>query len=143
MKNYRQTVLVQSTPENAFAALTQQIGKWWGRIDCPPSEPNDVFTVSFGDASWVFRISALHKFSRVSWECIDAVGGFEEEWIGTILHWEIFPGEGTFIEIKVEHEGLVPDLSCYEICSSTWDYYIKERLKEHMEKVPESANRLE
>lgn len=139
MKNYTQTVSVAADKEKAFEALTMDVIKWWGKTNHSGSREGDVFKVSFGEAFWTFKVIRLQKPEKISWECIEAnqvhkgLENMGEEWLGTILHWKITQKEDQLIDINFVHEGLVPEFACYEVCSSAWDFFVLESLKNYLE----------
>jgi hypothetical protein len=50
------------------------------------------------------------------------------EWTGTVITFEISPaGPGT--EVRFTHEGLRPEIDCFESCSSAWAFFIHGSLK--------------
>ncbi len=49
------------------------------------------------------------------------------EWTGSQLVFEISKKDDQ-TEICFRHEGLVPELECYEICSKAWSQYVGESL---------------
>jgi len=139
MKNYIQTVAISTAKEDAFYALTRQVEKCWGTVDKPTNQMGDIFKVSFGEAFWTFKVIKLQEFDVVSWECIESnqvhngLEGIEEEWLGTKLHWKIHQKDDRSIGLSFEHEGLVPDFVCYDICSTAWDFFITDSLKNYLE----------
>lgn len=140
MKSYSQKVVISAPKEAAINAFTKNVEKWWGKVDKPASLPGDVFKVSFGEAYWKFKVVDMQNEERISWECVEAhqvhrgLEGMEEEWLETRLHWKILPIDEHHTEVHFEHQGLVPSFICYDVCSSAWDYFIKESLKNYLEK---------
>lgn len=62
-----------------------------------------------------------------------AVGGDAalREWVGTTLKFSIVAcGEAT--RVRFEHDGLVPDLQCFEICSRGWDHFFGGQLRKRL-----------
>lgn len=74
---------------------------------------------------------------RVTWECIeqkhvDESLSTHDEWVGTKLRWEIeLTATGT--RVTFVHEGLVPQLECYEICEAGWDNFFLNSLKNYLD----------
>lgn len=139
-ENYQKSALIKASPLGVFRAITEQIDEWWGEVDCQPSHKGVRFKVSFGEAFWSFRVTNFEPEHRVTWECIESnqvhagLRGIKEEWLGTMLHWEITSEEGGTSRLSFTHEGLVPDFNCYEVCSDAWGFFIGTSLKQLVEK---------
>lgn len=139
-KDYRQLISIKTSKKLAFTALTKGIDHWWGEVDHPAGAVGDVFTVSWGEPWYKFKIVEYEPFSKITWECVDAnqiiegLEGVEKEWVGTKLIWQIENTGDDMVQISVEHNGLVPEFICFNFCSSTWDHFINESLKNYLEK---------
>ena len=138
-KSYSKKLKVNSKPNIAFAALTTKIGDWWGDQDNPVNNIGEVFTMSWGEPWYQFKVVEFVPDEKVTWECINAkqiigdLKGVEKEWVGTQLQWTINQLNENEIEIAFNHEGLVPDFICYDFCSNTWDRFITFNLKKYLE----------
>jgi len=137
--SYTTSTVIEADAQSVFEALTSCIDSWWGKVDHPIEKAGDVFTVSWGEPWYQFRVIEYLPNERVSWECIDAnqiiagMQGVEKEWVGTKVTWNIEPMDETEIELTLLHEGLVPEFLCFDVCSRTWDSYIKTHLKRFLE----------
>jgi hypothetical protein len=139
MDDYKQSVLISGSKEAIFKAITLQIDQWWGNVDQPATELDNIFKVSFGEAFWVFKIIDFKENSLITWECIESnqvhagLKGIKEEWLGTKLHWHIIKENDETIKVDFVHEGLIPAFNCYDVCSKAWDYFITDSLKSYIE----------
>jgi len=142
-QDYQKSIIINTNPTRALEALTLNIDKWWGGIDNPPQKVGDVFTVSWGEPWYQFKITEFIPSEIITWECIDAnqiIGGLEgveKEWVGTKLSWEIQNIEPNNVQVSVTHQGLIPQFICYDVCSSAWDGFITEGLKNYLEAMDE------
>ena len=50
------------------------------------------------------------------------------EWKDTEIHFEITARDGK-TEIGFPHAGLVPDYECFDVCSSSWGFYLYTSLR--------------
>ncbi len=138
-KSYSVRIVVKCTEESAFAALTTKIGSWWGDQNKPADQLGDVFTMSWGEPWYQFKVTEYVLNKRIVWECIDSkqiigdLEGVEKEWVGTRLQWTISKSNENEIELHFKHEGLIPELICYDLCSHTWDRFITFNLKKYLE----------
>lgn len=125
----------------AFEALSTKISDWWGDQDQVAQQIGDVFTVSWGEPWYQFKVSEFVPYSKIVWKCIDAnqiignLEGVQKEWVGTRLEWTIKASGADEIELQFTHEGLVPDFICYETCSNAWDNFITNKLKNYLEQA--------
>lgn len=139
-KSYRRSVVVKADSNAAFEALTMHIDKWWGETDSSIGKRGDVFKISFGEAYWVFEVTDYEPGRTLSWRCIEShqvhngLEGIEEEWLGTETLWSIEDIQGDEVRINFVHNGLIPDFICYDVCSSAWDFFITDSLKNFLEK---------
>ncbi len=139
-KNYSARLIVNSTPQVTFDALSTNIGDWWGDQDNPVSQLGDVFTMSWGEPWYKFKVVEYQPNKKITWECIDSrqiigeLEGVEKEWVGTQLHWLVKKNNENEIELLFTHEGLVPSFICYDFCSNTWDRFITFNLKKYLER---------
>jgi len=50
-----------------------------------------------------------------------------------VLHWQIEQEHSNKTKLSFHQTGLTPKTECYDECSSTWDMFIDNRLKDHIE----------
>lgn len=138
-RDYSNTIKVNSTAKATFNAVNKELSNWWGTMDKPVQGKGDVFTVSWGEPWYQFKVFEYVPDKKISWECIDSkqiiahLDGVEKEWVGTKIHWSIRSVNPKQVEVSFVHEGLIPDFICYDFCSSTWDHFIADRLKKYLE----------
>lgn len=132
--HYQKQIEVSSPAKKAFKALTDDIHLWWSKTSHESQKQNGEFTITFENGYWwTFKILEFNPNHEIIWKCIKGEPDFNKEWIGHILHWEIIE-KGNKTIINFHQIGLTPSIECYNICSSTWDMFITERLKNHIEK---------
>jgi len=139
-KSYSTELRVKTSEEDAFEALSTKIGDWWGDQDKTAQQLGDVFTMSWGEPWYKFKIVEYVPNKKITWECIDSkqiigdLDGVEKEWVGTQLQWTINKLNEGEIELQFRHEGLVPEFICYDFCSNTWNRFIEFNLKKYLER---------
>lgn len=138
-KDYSTSIQVRATPKQAFEALSVGIRSWWGSTDPLAVQLGTTFKVSWGEPWYQFKIINFEEPTRISWACIDAnqiiagLEGVQKEWVGTELHWTIEEMPGGMVKVTLLHLGLVPSFICYDFCSTTWDKFVQDRLKNYLE----------
>lgn len=139
-KNYSAQLRVKTSDVRAFEALSTKLGDWWGDQDQPVRRSGNVFTVSWGEPWYQFKVIEYVPLEKITWECIDAnqiignLEGVQKEWVGTQLHWTINELDKDEIELQFKHVGLVPEFICYDTCSNAWDKFISINLKAYLER---------
>jgi hypothetical protein len=131
-QNFATTFVVDQTPDEAFAAITN-VRRWWsGEIEGRTDRQGEIFTYRYQDVHYTKQlISELVPGRKVVWQILDAYLSFTEdpsEWTGTEVVFEVVP-KGDQTEIRFSHVGLVPEFECYDQCSSAWGFYINKSLK--------------
>ncbi len=136
--SFKTEVIIEGSPSQVFEALTKGVQQWWGYTDNTVHKMSDVFTTSFDKTYWKFEITEYVPHSKLTWSCIDArhihegYNGIEKEWLDTNVKWEIVPLLDK-VKVYFEHEGLVPELNCYELCSNVWQMFLVSSLKKYVE----------
>jgi uncharacterized protein YndB with AHSA1/START domain len=124
--------VVDQSPEEVFAAVTNVRGWWSGNIEGNTDELGNEFTYRYEDVHYSKqRITELVPGEKVTWRVLDASLGFTEdprEWTGTEVTFEI-AREGNRTQLRFAHVGLVPEFECFEKCSSAWSFYVNGSLK--------------
>lgn len=139
--SYTKSIDVQADPSAAFKAVTHGVAGWWTRPDKPLANVGDraKFTFPPGVSYWTFELTGMEEPGRVEWTCVDALHihegqpkEIETEWLNTKVFWNITKnGEGSRIEMR--HQGLTPELLCYEICEAGWDMFFLGSLKQYLD----------
>ncbi|MCD2257869.1 SRPBCC family protein [Psychroserpens luteolus] len=130
--DYHKQIDISASPKEAFKALTDHIHLWWSRTSDSVQKEGGHFTIHFENGYWwTFKILEFTPNNEIIWKCIDGEPDFNKEWIGHVLHWKITEANSKTI-INFHQVGLTPDINCYEVCSTTWDMFITERLKDHL-----------
>jgi hypothetical protein len=131
-ENYTATLLVDQSPAEAFAAITNT-REWWSRdIEGPTDELGGEFTYHYLDVHRCkMRIVELVPNEKVVWHCLENYFEFTEdktEWIDTKIVFEIST-VGDKTQVRFTHLGLVPEYECFNVCSNAWGGYITGSLK--------------
>lgn len=131
-QNFTTTFLVDQTPEEAFAAVTDVRGWWSGEIDGRTDQLGEEFSYRYEDVHYSKqRITEFVPGQRVVWSVLDAHLSFTEdpdEWIGTEITFEV-SRKGDRTEVRFSHVGLVPEVECFDKCTSAWSFYINNSLR--------------
>lgn len=107
--------------------------KWWVGIYGETIEGSyalvdDVFTYKAGDGIHYSeqRVTELVPGHKIAWRITKSNLAFlqqKDEWTGTTIVLTISEAGG-MTHIQFTHEGLVPEIACYDACSSAWTQYM-------------------
>jgi hypothetical protein len=131
-QNFTTSFLVDQSPGEAFAAITNVRGWWSGDIDGPTDQLGQEFTYRYRDLHYSKqRVTERVPVRKVAWRVEDAYLSFTDdpgEWTGTQVTFEI-SRVGDQTEVRFSHLGLVPESECFDQCSSAWGFYINTSLR--------------
>jgi hypothetical protein len=130
-KDYTVSITVNATADEAFRAVTS-VKKWWTEnLEGSSQNLNDEFTVRFGDVHMSKqKLIEVIPDRKVIWLVSDSRLNFvkdKSEWTNTRIRFDIAEKDGK-TQIKFTHEGLIPEIECYDGCSNAWGHYIKGSL---------------
>lgn len=137
--SYTTSVSIEANSKIIFNAITQSVQEWWGNTNTAVSKLDDEFTTSFNKTFWKFKILEFKPNYKIVWQCIDAkhihtgFDGIEKEWIGTNVEWNLEEKSHNETILNFTHNGLVPELNCYEICYPAWERFVTQSLKSFVE----------
>ena len=131
--SYTTTIELNKPPETVFRTL-QEVSKWWGGNDLEGNTANlnDEFIIDHPGAHYSKqRVVELIPDIKIVWEVTDSTLNWlvknQQEWTHTRMIFELTPaGDNTILQFT--HQGLVPQLECYERVSRGWDMVIKDYL---------------
>lgn len=130
------TLSTEQTPHKVFQAITNVRGWWSGfyseDINGGTEKLNDEFSFSAAEGAHVctLRLIEVIPDQKVVWLVTDSALSFLEktdEWTGTKVLFEISKQDGN-TQLKFTHEGLTPDVECYDSCAPAWSRYLQSRL---------------
>jgi uncharacterized protein YndB with AHSA1/START domain len=131
-RSFTTTCVVDHSPDEVYAAITE-VDRWWtGKIDGRAGLVGDEFTYQFGDIHATRqRVTELVSGRRIVWEVVDAeLSGrnVPDEWRGTHIVFDLTPtAKGTSVQFT--HAGLVPDFECYDDCTYAWTFFLDSSLR--------------
>jgi len=120
-------------PEIIFETLLDPKKWWYGvfeeTITGKSKNVNDVFTFLAGGGvhRTTQKMVELIPNKKIAWLVTASNLSFLEkpdEWLNTRFYFEL-SGSGNKTKITFTHEGLQPEIECYDACSSGWMQYLK------------------
>lgn len=129
--DFTTSLLVDQSPRDVFDAVTNVRGWWSGTIKGKTEALNDVFTYEVKDVHWAkFELTEVIPGKRVVWHVLDSRLSFvenEKEWNDTNVTFDI-SRQGDKTRLVFTHQGLVPELECYDVCYPAWTEYVQDSL---------------
>jgi uncharacterized protein YndB with AHSA1/START domain len=130
--SFTATFSVDQTPEEVFRAICNVRGWWSEDITGDTARTGAEFTYRYEDAHRCrIKVTELVPGEKVTWHVLDNYFDFTQdkaEWQDTDIRFDIAARDGK-TEIRFTHVGLVPDYECFDICSNSWDYYLRTSLR--------------
>jgi hypothetical protein len=132
-QNFAFTFNSSKTPEAVFRLLLD-IEQWWSglyeeKIKGKSKKVSDEFIFMAGGGAHYSKqlLIDLIPNKRVVWLVTDSNLNFlrnSGEWTDTKICFDISP-EGNKTKVTFTHEGLVPQIECYNGCSGAWTKYLE------------------
>jgi hypothetical protein len=130
-QDFTTTILVDKAPAEVFNAINQPQNWWSGEFTGSAEKLNDEFTYRYKDLHYSKqRVTEMISNKKVVWLVTESQLNFIEdktEWNGTRIIFEIAE-KGDQTELRFTHEGLVPQVECYDACEGAWTDIIQQSL---------------
>jgi hypothetical protein len=130
--SFTTTILVDQTPEQAFAAINNVRGWWSGDIEGTTDALGGVFTHRYEDVHRCrTEVAELVPGRRIAWHVLDNYFEFikdKTEWKDTKIVFDIAQ-KSDKTQILFTHEGLVPEYECFNVCSNAWNSLMNDNLR--------------
>lgn len=140
--NFQFSFTTSRLPKEIFPILSDPANWWIGLynevIKGSSKKVNDEFTFSAGGGAHFSRqrVVELTAGKRIVWLVTESNLSFlakKDEWNNTKICFDI-ESQGKITTVTFTHEGLSPQIECYDGCSSAWSMYL-ENLRNKLKKV--------
>jgi len=128
---YRSRVTIGRSPDEVFTALAtlEGVAGWWMPAAGAATEGGEL-RLEFPPGVGVFRVDVARPAARVAWTVVEL--DFLPDWVGTRIVFDLRSDGSGGTVLAFRHDGLVPQLECYEQCEQGWNYYLPS-LRDHVE----------
>ena len=132
--NFTYTFESSKSAQSVFETILDPKKWWFGVFDETISgksnNVNDVFTFLAGGGvhATTQKMVELIPDKKVMWLVTSSNLSFlkkPEEWMNTRFYFELSE-KGNKTKITFTHEGLLPEIECYDACSGGWMQYLKK-----------------
>lgn len=129
--DFSTTILVDQAPEEVYKAVNNVRGWWSQEIEGSTDKLNSVFTYHYKDVhSCKMKLIELIPAKKVVWLVMENYFNFtkdKSEWKGTTITFDISM-KGKRTQVRLTHQGLVPEYECFDVCSNAWTDYMRNSL---------------
>ncbi len=126
----------KKSAEEVFNAVND-VRSWWSgyyaeSFEGETDKLGDEFSFRAGDGMHYSRhkLIELTPYSRIVWLTTESDFSFIEkrdEWTGTKIIFDIAEKDGE-TQLLFTHEGLNPQIECYDNCAPAWSQYLQNKL---------------
>lgn len=134
--DFTYTLLTERTPQEVFQAITD-VRSWWSGLyseeySGETEKLYDEFSFRAGDGAHYSKQKLVEVIpnKKVVWLITESELTFLEktdEWVGTKVIFEISEKDGK-TQLVFTHQGLTPEIECYDSCAPAWSTYLEEKL---------------
>lgn len=131
--HYQASIRVKASPDALFDAVTTTDGlaAWWNPASGSGETGGELQLIMNAPDPLVIHVDEASRPTLVRWTVIDCP--FLPDWVGTKPTFTIRPVEDGTSELQFHHQGLHEELECIDMCSSSWNHYIKTSLRDYVE----------
>ena len=130
-QDFTTTIVVDQTPRQVFDAINNPRAWWSGEFTGSTNKLNDEFTYRYKEFHFTkHKIVEMIPDQKVVWLTTDSKINFVEdksEWTNTKIIFEITE-QGNKTQLRFTHQGLVPEIECFNNCSNAWTQLIQQGL---------------
>lgn len=141
--SFNTSITVDQTPEEVFNAVNNVRGWWLNNIEGKTDKLNEEFKFYVDEGlQFHFRIIEMVPHKKVIWLVVDQnfKNTVKQEWKGTTVLFEISRVDGK-TQLRFTHQGLIPQLECYDACQNAWTKYIQDSLFNFIKKGEGQPNK--
>lgn len=140
MKNtndFNSSITAKISASEAIKKISK-VPEWWGITFSGSSEKqNDKFIIKMGgDSFYNMTVAELIPDKRVVWlvtDCYMPWFSDKKEWTNTKLIFDLAEKNGE-TTVRFIHEGLTPEVECYQACNKGWTHWIQTSLSSYFTK---------
>ena len=129
--NYRTTVQINAPAETVFDAITtpEALATWWSPVTGSGLTGGDLrFPMVADQAPLLIHVDEASRPTTVRWTVVECT--FMEDWEQTRPIFAIAAIDASACELTFEHVGLNDELECKDMCSRSWDHFVRTSLRE-------------
>ena len=130
------TLSTSRTPQEVFQAITN-VRSWWSgfhseEIEGGTEKLNDEFSFSAAGGAHYSKQKLVEVIpgKKVVWLITESDFSYidkKDEWTGTKVIFEVL-GMGNETQLTFTHQGLTPEVECYDSCAPSWTQYLQAKL---------------
>jgi hypothetical protein len=130
-QDFTTTIVVDQSPKQVFDAINNPKAWWSGEIEGNTGKLNDEFTYHYKEFHLSKqKIVEMIPDQKVVWLVTESSINYTEdkrEWTGTKISFEISE-QNNKTQLRFTHQGLVPEIECFDSCSNAWSQLIQQSL---------------
>jgi uncharacterized protein YndB with AHSA1/START domain len=123
--DYTKQIHIGASPEKVFDTLTSaaEFASWWAPATGSAAEAGELSVTFDGiEDPLVVQVRQATRSSTVTWDVKSCA--FLPDWVGTTAAFTLSRSSTGGCDLEFRHEGLSPQLECYDMCRAGWDQYL-------------------